>query len=224
LGRKLPLPSGWSLQSVEFWLLFGVTASLILLSWVVWRRTRKTDLARVYLAYGLFSGSLLTQPIQRADLTHVNFVACAILALIPLLVTGIVQQFNTTPAAAVIAALVVSLAILWGQWSLNQPYLQPTSAPVTVNGRTFPVSDPNQAATITWMLGDLTQHAHAGDRLFVRSTDLSRTPLNDTYFSFLLPNLTPATYFLDGSANAPGSRLASDLKTADFVILDDDPS
>ena len=153
-----------------------------------------------------------------------NFVACVILALIPLLVTGIVQQFNTTPVAAVIAALVVSLAILWGQWSLDQPYLQPASAPVTVNGRTFPVSDPNQAATITWMLGDLTQHAQTGDRLFVGPTDLSRTPLNDTYFYFLMPNLTPATYFLEmnpGSANAPGSRLASDLKTADFVILDD---
>ena len=38
----------------------------------------------------------------------------------------------------------------------------------------------------------------------------------------MFPELTPATYFIEmdpGLANAPGSRLADDLLSADWVIL-----
>jgi hypothetical protein len=39
----------------------------------------------------------------------------------------------------------------------------------------------------------------------------------------MLPQLRPATYYLEmnpGSTNAPGSRLASDVETADWLVLD----
>jgi hypothetical protein len=147
-----------------------------------------------------------------------------ILAYIPPLLVGIAQQCGLKPVTALAPALVVGLAIVWGQWSLNTSVLHPTSAPVTNAGRSFPVAQANEAATLEWMLGNVSQQTRSGERLFVGPTDLSRTPLNDTYLYYLLPNLTPATYFLEmnpGSANAPGTRLASDLSTADIVILDD---
>ena len=65
----------------------------------------------------------------------------------------------------------------------------------------------------------------AGD--FVRSpasvSDLRRTNYNDTFLYYLLPRLTPATYFLEMnplSANRPGSRLGADVLSADWLILD----
>ena len=61
-----------------------------------------------------------------------------------------------------------------------------------------------------------------GQRVFVGPANLRRTNYNDTFLYALLPELTPASYFLEmnpGSANRRGSRLASDLATADVVVL-----
>jgi hypothetical protein len=51
---------------------------------------------------------------------------------------------------------------------------------------------------------------------------LRRTVYCDTWIYHLFPQLTPASYFLEmnpGSANAPGSRLARDVASADWLIL-----
>ena len=53
--------------------------------------------------------------------------------------------------------------------------------------------------------------------------DFRRTVGADTFFYHLLPELEAATYYLEmnpGSTNAPGSRLASDVARADWLILD----
>jgi hypothetical protein len=61
-----------------------------------------------------------------------------------------------------------------------------------------------------------------GPRLFVGPADLRRTNYNDTFIYYMLPRLQPATYFLEmnpGSANRPDSRLAKDIASADWLIL-----
>ena len=73
------------------------------------------------------------------------------------------------------------------------------------------------------LLDTVTGLASAGQRLFVGPADLRRTNYNDTFLYHLLPQLTPATYFLEMnplSANRPGSRLSADLLSADWLILD----
>jgi hypothetical protein len=45
---------------------------------------------------------------------------------------------------------------------------------------------------------------------------------SDVVFYYLFPELTPATYFIEmdpGLADKPGSRLASDVDSADWLIL-----
>jgi hypothetical protein len=90
------------------------------------------------------------------------------------------------------------------------------------NGRRIPLATlPLLRATGT-LLGRLEKLAHPGDRLFVGPADLRRTNYNDTFLYHMLPQLRPATYFLEmnpGSANRPNSRLASDIRTADWLIL-----
>ena len=61
-----------------------------------------------------------------------------------------------------------------------------------------------------------------GERLLVGPADLSRTIYSDVVFYYLFPELTPATYFIEmdpGLADREGSRLASDVASADWLIL-----
>src|SRR5438445_336151 len=72
------------------------------------------------------------------------------------------------------------------------------------------------------LLTELERASIPGQRLFVGPGDLRLTNYCDTYIYYLEPQLRPATYFLEmnpGSANAPHSRLASDIAGADWVIL-----
>jgi hypothetical protein len=68
----------------------------------------------------------------------------------------------------------------------------------------------------------LDQYATPGERLFVGPRDLRRTWYSDAIFYWMFPELDPATYYIEmdpGLADAPGSRLADDLLSADWVIL-----
>jgi hypothetical protein len=58
--------------------------------------------------------------------------------------------------------------------------------------------------------------------LFVGTGDLRKTPYSDAYLYYMLPNLDPATYYIEmdpGVANAKDSGLAQQLASADTVIL-----
>ena len=64
--------------------------------------------------------------------------------------------------------------------------------------------------------------AEPGDRLLVGPNDLRRTWYSDVFIYWLLPELEPATYYIEmdpGLANAEGSSLAADVASADWVIL-----
>ena len=81
----------------------------------------------------------------------------------------------------------------------------------------------NRAALASQLvIDDLAKLSEPGERLFVGPHILSRTFYSDAVFYWMFPELEPATYFIEmdpGLANEPGSRLADDLRTADWVIL-----
>ena len=90
------------------------------------------------------------------------------------------------------------------------------------NGRPFPFGFPYAAEDADKILTELERVSIPGQRLFVGPGDLRLTNYCDTYIYYLEPQLRPATYYLEmnpGSANAPQSRLASDIASADWVIL-----
>jgi hypothetical protein len=71
-------------------------------------------------------------------------------------------------------------------------------------------------------IDQLNASAKPGERLLVGPADLSRTIYSDVVFYYLFPELTPATYYIEmdpGLADKPGSRLASDVASADWVLL-----
>ena len=90
------------------------------------------------------------------------------------------------------------------------------------NGRAFPFGFTYDAHDADDMLTELERVAVPGQRLFVGPGDLRRTNYCDTYIYYMEPQLRPATYFLEmnwGSANAPHSRLARDVESADWLVL-----
>ena len=100
---------------------------------------------------------------------------------------------------------------------------QKEAAFVEHNGRSFPLDSISTAHETAALLDKITKLALPGQRLFVGPADLRRTNYNDTFIYYLLPQLTPATYFLEMnplSANRPGSRLAGDIRSADWLVLD----
>ena len=94
---------------------------------------------------------------------------------------------------------------------------------VQQNGRSFPLGRTLIAQATDQMLSELQRVSAAGQSLLVGPGDLRRTVGANTFLYHLMPQLRPATYYLEmnpGSTNAPGSRLADDVEKADWLVLD----
>jgi hypothetical protein len=93
---------------------------------------------------------------------------------------------------------------------------------VKQNGRSFPLATTQAAHAADEVLTGLQKVSLSGQGLFVGPGDLRRASYCDTYLYHLMPQLRPATYFLEmnpGSTNAPDSRLARDVESADWLVL-----
>jgi hypothetical protein len=187
------------------------------------------------LAVALFGIGLTPQASQRLDSLHLLFAAFLSLAILPLSLVILYSHLRDRPVAktemwlvmvlvvAVLQAIAPELTIMVR--SAFAAGFQPNSRATftELDGRSFPFQSPGMAATVDQMLKKLDSLSTPGERLFVGPGDLRRTNYNDTYLYHLLPKLTPASYFLEMnpfSANRPGSRLAADIATADWLVLD----
>jgi hypothetical protein len=68
---------------------------------------------------------------------------------------------------------------------------------IVQSGRSFPMSSPQTALTLGKIFDRLDALAKPGERLFVGPADLGRTNYNDTFIYYMMPQLQPATYFLE---------------------------
>jgi len=86
----------------------------------------------------------------------------------------------------------------------------------------FYYGKPDRAAAANQVIAAAAAITKPGQRLFVGPVNLRKTPYSDAYLYYMLPDLVPATYYIEmdpGVANAPGSRLPQDLESADVAIL-----
>jgi len=240
-GRRLPLSAASDAIFFIFLLHVGACLCNLFAGGLACRRDRQSICARLFLAAALLAAALTPQTLQRVDETHLLVSAFLSIALFPmaLVILGRRGAVQGAPAgwalgAAAAVAAVVSfkapgLPVQFGRavaQSLDHEAAPPPS--VIVRGRQFPrpvfVPEAQQIASY------LEAHSTPGERLFVGTADLRFTFYNDTFFYHLLPWLTPATYFLEMnplSANRPNSRLANDVATADWLVLNrfwDQPS
>ena len=235
-GRRLPLFGRSSEMAIYALVIAGAAALALSVGALgVWKKRGDRESVSL-LALGCLSIFAVPQVLQRADYFHAAMTATVTIALLPAVAAAAVKLSNKPSLASLFAALATT-ACFSGLWSIapqstdifsnivhNQLALSEIPQCVARGGnRKFPLSSPGDAQSVTNICSAIAQKARAGERLFVGPRDLRRTNYNDVYFYYLLPQLTPASYFIEMnplSANRPDSRLASDIATADWIILD----
>jgi hypothetical protein len=171
---------------------------------------------------------------QRPDSAHLAWVSCFTVATLPVALAELLPDRWRSRAGGLVGMAAVAGLVTFGFPAFTlRPYAQLVRQTFGVDreaiavrhaGRTFYVGRPELAAAVEEVLDAADRETHPGDRVFVGPADLTRTPFVDSWLYHLLPDLVPATYFVEmdpGIANAPGSRLADDLSSADVVVLTD---
>jgi len=188
------------------------------------------------LAISLLAAAISHQAWQRLDMFHFLFAAFLSFGILPVALVTIASKWSPQLGESRLVAIggAVAVAVMVGcaeprlVTTVKVAFIEalqtnPTErASVEKNGRKFRVGSLKTAFNIQRMLDQLDELSTPGQRLFVGPYDLRRTNYCDTFIYHLLPKLRPATYFLEMnpfSANRPGSRLANDIRTADWVIL-----
>ena len=217
------------------WFFVVVLATVALVGAALVARTR-ADGARAQRLQVLAAVAvgILPQAVQRPDSTHLAWVSCFTLAVLPVALAELIPppvpaRLRGALGVGVVAAL---CALAFPAFTLR-PYAELTlqslgrernAVEVEHDGRTFLVGRSDIAEAVEEIAAVVDRETDPGDRLFVGPADLTRTPFVDSWLYHLFPELAPATYFIEmdpGVANAPGSRLATDLASADVVLLTD---
>ena len=228
-----PLPAPASPAQLTLWvsLLLAATAALVAAGIAAARRGD-----RRLLVMALFCVGLLPQAIQRADSTHLAWVSCVPLGMLPAAVIEAQRAWRpawprrrtAAVAAAVPVAATLALAptFVWGVYGdyVGRSFgVDPIEAGTMRRGeRTFRYGRLEAVAAVNAMLPELERIAEPGDTLFVGPVDLRRTNYSEAYLYYLMPELEPATRYIEmdpGIANADGSGMADELRRADVVVL-----
>lgn len=245
-ARRLPILSAESYIVYLLCLHLLVSALNVAAGIVAVRREPAQTRSRLLLGVALLGLGLTHYALQRFDFNHMLFSLFLSLSVLPLSIFVLLPDKSDTllgrtrPALALLIAFTVMQAglsqfcLLYYKWfseGLRHPFAREMSTKqhdsdlgifIRQHGRSFSFRTQEEARTIESMLTELDKLSSPGQRLFVGPGDLRRTNFGDTYIYYLMPQLRPATYFLEMnpfSANAPGSRLSSDAKSADWLVL-----
>jgi hypothetical protein len=235
-----PFPALRGPVQLNLWLLailLGAFATLVAGWWA--HRDGRPRL----LILAVFGAGLLPQALQRADSTHLSWVSCVTFAVLPVALvelarrgrahsptsTGTGRRARGAAVGAVLVPLVLLAAVLPDFTvrsyadAVGQSFGHRRNAGVMAHeGRTFRYARADAVDAVNALLPLVDSVTEPGDRLFVGPGDLRKTPYSEAFLYHLLPDLVPATRFIEmdpGIANAEGSGLAEELRSADVVIL-----
>jgi hypothetical protein len=232
-----PVPSFTAAQQLAIWFFFliGSVLFLLLVAWWRLRQDRGSFTARVLATVAVFSIGLMPQAIQRVDSAHFAWVSCVPVAFLPIALTEVLRartprlRLRVRNVIAGGSVLLFLFAVLpsftirtYTDFSLQSIGIHRIAYKIEHKGRVFYYGRPEAARAANELLPVADRISKPGDRLFVGPTDLRKTPYSDAYLYYMLPDLDPATYYIEmdpGVANDKGSRLADDLRSADTVIL-----
>ncbi len=227
VSDTLAAGSGRYLQRQTIWEFPGsllavanLSVGLLLVAGTVLTWRRRSELKpRIVLAAGLFSVGLLPLTISRMDAFHIRPYSIVPLSLLPALALLAGSRLGHRRRLAL--TLAVAAAVTWGVVRYGDYSVDHFRSVRDVKSgyRGF-YDDDSQGARI--VVERLQRVAQPGDSLFVGPQDLRRTNYGPTYMYFLLPDLEPASYYMEmnpGTANREGSGLADELREADWLIL-----
>ena len=219
-----PFPSPPSPAQLTLWLLvLLVTTAVLVAAGVVLLRG---DGDRRLLAIALFSVGLLPQALQRADSTHLAWVSCVPFGLVAAALVVLLRHRFVAAALPLVVMLVVVPHFTWRNYvdyAAKSAGARPIDSGEMRRGdRVFYYGRPDAVTAVADLLDAVEEVSEPGDSLFVGTGDLRKTPYSEAFLYYLLPELPPATRYIEmdpGVANAPDSGLADELAASDVVIL-----
>jgi hypothetical protein len=226
-----PLPAlALPLQLFTWFVAFLAAVAFLLGATIRAVRRRGSALDRRLLVLALFGAGIAPQALQRADSAHLGWVSCVLLAFVPLAAAAALGRSDARTTAIAAAAALVAIAVVIPHWTVrgygemvaDTFGLHRSGFAVHHDGRTFSTGRADVATDLEPVLQEAYRRTEPGDRVFVGPLDLRKTAYVDSYVYFLLPELEPATYYIEmdpGIADAPGSGMAEDLASADVAIL-----
>lgn len=235
---------GWPIEwpprpaQLTLWLfaLVAVAAFIAVVGWRVRRRGPISLSTCAVLVMGAYSVGLLPQALQRPDSTHLAWVGAVPFGLLPVAIaevlrarSGATTSRGTRLLVAAAAPSLLLIAIV-PHFTFNpytdvvaQTFDRHREVYVMHNeGRSFYYGRRDAAEAVNAMLPVVDQLAKPGDKLFVGTGDLRKTPYSEAYLYYLLPQTRPGTRYVEmdpGVANRKDSGLADDLAASDLVIL-----
>ena len=261
-GRRLPIPPSWSsydgyLQDLAdhrprgwplptlagphqlfLWFLASLVAIALLVGTGIWAMRKRPNArrSRALLAAGVFALGILPQTLQRPDSTHIAWVSCVSIGLVPIAFAELLahrspSHWLTRHRLFVAGAVPVALCVLvlpgftvrpYGDFVLRSVGDLPRSAEIRRGDRFFLYANPVVVDAANQLIPAVDSIARPGDRLFVGTADLRRTVTSEAWLYHLFPEYPPGTRYIEmdpGVANAKGSGLADDLRSSDLVIL-----
>jgi hypothetical protein len=195
---------------------------------------RAPELAATGLSMALFGVALVPYFLERAGLGHIVPLSTVAIGLLPLAVIANGRVLAPTPTgwiarllAPAAIAIGLSTAVLGGVALAHHETVANLtgrgsirSKDVRFGDRSFPI-DARFAPEIQAILDAVPRYSRPGQRLFVGALDLRQAAYSDSFLYYLLPQLVPASYYLEldpQSANH-GTLLASELRQTDILIL-----
>jgi hypothetical protein len=220
---------------VWFFLLLGSVGLLVTAALLASRAAPASMRTSTLLVVGWFSVGLLPQAIQRVDSAHFAWVGCIPIGFLPVTIFELVRRRNPrvnpgrvallagAATLAVVALIVPSYTIRrYSDYALQTFGIHRHSYRVEHGDRVFYYGKQDRAEAANMVLADAARITEPGDRLFVGPANLRKTPYSDAYLYYMLPELRPATYYIEmdpGVANAEDSGLADELARSDVAIL-----
>jgi hypothetical protein len=217
------------------------TALLLAAGLLIERRARRDPEARVLLGGGLLGVGMVPFALTKLDAPHVVISAVAVFALLPVAAVVIARadllRRPTTAHARTFALAAVTIVVFFaGAEAIRVPVYQQArslftgshvaSFRVTNAGRSFLLSEPQQAHDAQAIVTSVERIARPGESLFVGPQDLRTAGSSDVFLYFLLPALKPASYYMQvdpHTINEPSNRFVRELPRAQFLILKKTP-
>ena len=228
-----PLPAPPTTAQLSLWvgLLFAATAVLVALGIRCGRRGE-----RRLLALALFSVGLLPQALQRPDATHLAWVSCVPIGLLPAAIVEAQRAWRPRWSAAramvvaaavpVVATMALAPHFIWGLYTdhvrRSFGFDELEVGTIRRDDRVWYYGWLEAVVAVNRMVPDVERISEPGDSLFVGTGDLRKTPYSEAFLYHLFPELEPATRYIEmdpGIANAEDSGMADELRQADIVIL-----
>lgn len=233
-GRHLPLPAV-STAGGQLLVIAGI-GFIAIAAGAVWAIRRAGDRREAYtcLAAALFAAGFLPYVWSRIDYEHlIAFAVVPVALCFPLTaVTARRVIGDRVPRIALIGLLgVLALLLAFAaplvikhplKQQLDSLRGRDPSVVLTHQGRAFRFADPGTARHVSVILTTLDRLAKPNSTLYVGQRDLRLATYNDVFLYWLTPRLRPASFYMEvspGTANGKHSGLASEIRQADFLIL-----